>query len=895
MPAAGPPHFFPYLNQPLPLAMLLMTIRFFPQRRLQLKQLMTLAYVFAFVTICLSIGFIEPNFFEGKAGEVAKDEPDDITNLRGVSVNPSCECVNPTVKGRRSSLEYPSSLSPTRPHRSDLLLKHWAVITTIFEVNPAVEKFCNDFSDYGLVVVGDQKTDHNVWKNYSEEHSNVVYLSPDDQLTLGFTSALHIPWNHFGRKSLGYLYAMQHGAEVIYDFDDDNHLTVNSFEDSILSFEMALVETKHHLFNPYHHYGAVTDVDDNLAYIWPRGFPLQFIHDQGTKDVEFKRAPDTTKVAIYQSLADHNPDVDAIYRMTSKVPVSFRNNLKQVVLPPQGTFVPWNAQSVLVKESAFFGLLLPTTVTGRVSDIWRSYILTRLLWETDQHIAFTPPIVMQYRNPHSYQQDLEDEADLYYRCDELLTFLAQWKRPFGARTIREAYLNLVSELVQRQFLSRSDEHLVKAWVKDLNVIGYKWPEVIRRHTPFVPRSRPIVDERGSTSATLASTHSPTVDSDSPMARAFSKLEIFVSTFPGKMTPYQENETISGFEELKQTLIPTLQFFWPHDKLKVTAILDESTYSNDHEKDVMSTALKSLFSDKVPVNMKFNPLTNMTLYRSGWHLQQLVMMWADNFTEAEYIGFVDDDTIITSAVKPYDIFDEKGRPRVIAKAAADGVKDWNESSEISHKRKPKVYAMTYFPVVVKREHFAMMRKQIMAKNPEHSSFNDFFVALANRDSHRSDNLSQFGIIMDYLYESHREEYSWHFETSRGIENATAEMYTPFPRIAIHGSYLFHNVQRLREANTLAGRRRVISEIMREGYCHSLPSWNNTEVNDRRCKKYNVDDPDNIHIRGEWKFEQSASYWLTNNKTKAALAHYQRKKQHDISHIWDEDEVENLFGF
>ena len=31
-----------------------------------------------------------------------------------------------------------------------------------------------------------------------------------------------IPWNHFGRKNVGFLYAIAHGAHVIYDTDDDN-------------------------------------------------------------------------------------------------------------------------------------------------------------------------------------------------------------------------------------------------------------------------------------------------------------------------------------------------------------------------------------------------------------------------------------------------------------------------------------------------------------------------------------------------------------------------------------------------------------------------------------------------------------------------------------------------
>jgi hypothetical protein len=33
-----------------------------------------------------------------------------------------------------------------------------------------------------------------------------------------------LPWKHFGRKNVGYLCAISHGAEMIWDFDDDNVL-----------------------------------------------------------------------------------------------------------------------------------------------------------------------------------------------------------------------------------------------------------------------------------------------------------------------------------------------------------------------------------------------------------------------------------------------------------------------------------------------------------------------------------------------------------------------------------------------------------------------------------------------------------------------------------------------
>lgn len=42
-----------------------------------------------------------------------------------------------------------------------------------------------------------------------------------------------IPWNHFGRKNIGYLYAILYGATVVWDFDDDNMLLTENH-----SFEM---------------------------------------------------------------------------------------------------------------------------------------------------------------------------------------------------------------------------------------------------------------------------------------------------------------------------------------------------------------------------------------------------------------------------------------------------------------------------------------------------------------------------------------------------------------------------------------------------------------------------------------------------------------------------------
>ena len=46
-------------------------------------------------------------------------------------------------------------------------------------------------------------------------------------------------------------------------------------------------------------------------------------------------------------------------------------------------------------------------VHGRVSDIWRSYIVQRLLWDVGYSVAFSPPLVVQNRGPHNYLADMQ--------------------------------------------------------------------------------------------------------------------------------------------------------------------------------------------------------------------------------------------------------------------------------------------------------------------------------------------------------------------------------------------------------------------------------------------------------------------------------------------------------
>ena len=54
--------------------------------------------------------------------------------------------------------------------------------------------------------------------------SNIIFLSSEDQINFANEFVDALPWKSFGRKNVGYLFAIARGAKIIWDFDDDNFL-----------------------------------------------------------------------------------------------------------------------------------------------------------------------------------------------------------------------------------------------------------------------------------------------------------------------------------------------------------------------------------------------------------------------------------------------------------------------------------------------------------------------------------------------------------------------------------------------------------------------------------------------------------------------------------------------
>ena len=224
--------------------------------------------------------------------------------------------------------------------------------------------------------------------------------------------------------------------------------------------------------------------------IWPRGFPLQDLHDEtmrGESATVNQGSIPTQSVGVLQAVCDIDPDMDAIYRLTRELPITFETDPSRTsnLMIPMDSFSAYNAQATTHMYNAFWGLLLPVTVTPRVTDIWRAFFTQRIMHDLQLALVYTPPIVDHKRSPHDYMGDFNAEIDVYTRTGALLNFLhKEWDD--DATFLPERIENLCVALYERDYIDLADVELMQEWLLALVDVGYKFPEVSSNIKPLTP-------------------------------------------------------------------------------------------------------------------------------------------------------------------------------------------------------------------------------------------------------------------------------------------------------------------------------------------------------------------------------------------------------------------------
>lgn len=279
------------------------------------------------------------------------------------------------------------------------------IITTINKIQDTfIDRFIDQ--DYICIVVGDLKTPNDSYVN----QGNISYVQPECEVFPELSRQL--PFNHYCRKNLGYLHAIKQGVPTILDTDDDNFPKGGMFNWNKLTLKKVLGCD---LPNILTHFS-----DD---HIWSRGYPLELVNQNQLITTEEVNQNNINEVGIIQSLVDGDPDVDAIFRMTSRdydPKFEFKKGIGFIF--NKGIFSQGNTQATLwVNPELFHLLYIPTTVSFRFCDILKLYVAQRCMWEYDLEFAVTSPFFHQTRNAHDYMKDFNSEVSMYECLYDLLT------------------------------------------------------------------------------------------------------------------------------------------------------------------------------------------------------------------------------------------------------------------------------------------------------------------------------------------------------------------------------------------------------------------------------------------------------------------------------------------
>jgi hypothetical protein len=268
-----------------------------------------------------------------------------------------------------------------------------------------------------------------------------------------------LPINHYVRKNAGYLIAISRGAACIYETDDDNAPTANWKPRSLST---SAIGVRHSGWANV--YAWFSD-----QYIWPRGFPLQEIESSRRWKPAGPLRTRMTDSPIQQSLADGNPDVDAIWRLLLTADVRFKRRPSLALR--RGAWCPFNSQCTWWWPEAYPLLYLPSYCTFRMTDIWRSFIAQRCIWEIGGSLTFHAPEVVQDRNQHNLLRDFQDEVPGYLDNVRICNLLGQLRLKTGKQAVSENLRRCYETLVQHNIFPKKEIALVDAWLADLKKIA----------------------------------------------------------------------------------------------------------------------------------------------------------------------------------------------------------------------------------------------------------------------------------------------------------------------------------------------------------------------------------------------------------------------------------------
>jgi hypothetical protein len=325
------------------------------------------------------------------------------------------------------------------------------IITTINTPTAAILKHI-DNEDYDTIIVGDRKTPLDPYHTL-----RCILLDVQVQEKLFPVLSNIIPYNHYGRKNLGYLYAIKKGYKIIYETDDDNIPHMN-FDDILYrnpTEPIDMIEETGHLWINIFKYFT------EHAHIWPRGLPLSLIK----RESSFRLQPTDEQPSIINGLVENDADVDACFRLVCKHQNDIQWRTKTPVLIHANNVCVFNTQNTFwLNPNVLVGMLIPCSVSFRYCDILRGLIANIVLKYTSAYMMYTSPNVTQNRNEHNLIQDFKSEIEMYLHNETLMEDITLEKVLGNAENTLQLLQNIYKVLEEKQVIKSSDRALLNVWL-----------------------------------------------------------------------------------------------------------------------------------------------------------------------------------------------------------------------------------------------------------------------------------------------------------------------------------------------------------------------------------------------------------------------------------------------
>lgn len=330
-----------------------------------------------------------------------------------------------------------------------------ALVLTTINIPHLLYGYADNFEKYGhtdeveIIVIGDRKTPEEakepIWElNRRGIRAELLDIPAQEQWLKSFPELKEIiPYNSDNRRNLGYLMAVEHGAEIVISIDDDNYAMDDDFlgGHSIVG-EVVEMKTAHSSNNWFNICTALKT--DPPRTLYPRGFPYS---KRWADDATFTTS--SGRIMMNAGLWLKDPDVDAATRLYEPLEVIGANRERFMLGP--GVYSPINSQNTAFHRDAlpcYYFITMDAVLNGskidRYGDIWSGFFAVKVIQSMKHCVSCGLPLANHVRNKHDLLNDLQIELGGMILTESLIPIIES--AVLKANSYDKAYLELAKAI-----------------------------------------------------------------------------------------------------------------------------------------------------------------------------------------------------------------------------------------------------------------------------------------------------------------------------------------------------------------------------------------------------------------------------------------------------------------